>query len=300
MSLNCRFYNHKLDFLRVRDFLKSTYSLDTPSFNWCWARWEYMHFHPLINKLQDDLDKIGVWEDKGKIVAVAHFEHKLGYVYFEVDSSQPFDKKEFLKYAQDNLSVNLKGQRRIIKVYINEFDKEFEKIVKQSAYIKSTLEKEPVTLINLEPNKLKYSLPKGFRVQSLKDENDLVKIHRVMHRGFNHSGEPLEEELEGRKLMQKAPSFCKDTTIVTVAPDGNYASFCGTWYDAKNKFTYIEPVATDQDYRMMGLGRAAVYEALQRNYQKGARKALVGSDQDFYKRLGFKKFFTRYCWIKYF
>ena len=116
--------------------------------------------------------------------------------------------------------------------------------------------------------------------------------------GFNHPGEPPEEGIEDRKKMQSGPNFRKDLTIVVEAPDGNFASFCGMWYESTNKISYVEPVATDPDYRRMGLGKAAVLESLRRAAVLGAEVAWVGSDQEFYKAIGFETMFTVYPWVK--
>ncbi|MCJ7551114.1 MAG: GNAT family N-acetyltransferase, partial [Anaerolineae bacterium] len=143
-------------------------------------------------------------------------------------------------------------------------------------------------------------LPEGFRLKSLADDNDLVKINRVLWRGFNHEGEPPEgdEDLEGRRKMQSGPNFRHDLTIVVEAPDGNFVSFCGMWYENVNRIAYVEPVATDPDYRRMGLGKAAVWEGIRRCGAEGATVAYVGSDQKFYHAIGFRTLHYRNCWTK--
>ena len=80
----------------------------------------------------------------------------------------------------------------------------------------------------------------------------------------------------------------------------NFVSFCGTWYEPVNKFAYVEPMATDPDYRRLGLGRAAVWGGIRRCAVLGATVAYVGSDLDFYKAIGFTKIFDSRCWIKHF
>jgi len=140
-------------------------------------------------------------------------------------------------------------------------------------------------------------LPEGFRLKSLADDNDLRKIHRVLWRGFNHEGEP-DEDLEGRRKMQSGPNFRHDLTIVVEAPDGNFVSFCGMWYEKTNRIAYVEPVATDPDYRRMGLGKAAVWEGIRRCGAEGATVAYVGSDQEFYHAIDFNTLHYRNCWTK--
>jgi hypothetical protein len=48
--------------------------------------------------------------------------------------------------------------------------------------------------------------------------------------------------------MQSAPNYRKDLNVVVEAPDGNFVSYCGVWYEPENALAYVEPVATDPDY----------------------------------------------------
>ena len=80
--MNIRPYNHIKDFSRVGEFLIETYQPGDKLGNWLQPRWEYMHFHPLIKKV--DLAKIGIAEDGGMILGVVHFEHAERQVYFQL------------------------------------------------------------------------------------------------------------------------------------------------------------------------------------------------------------------------
>ncbi len=96
--------------------------------------------------------------------------------------------------------------------------------------------------------------------------------------------------------MQSAPNFRKDLNIVAEAPDGNFAAYAGFWFEGTNRYAYVEPVATDSDYRRLGLGRAVVLEGIRRCAELGATIAYVGSDQPFYLSFGFKVLYTaRVC-----
>lgn len=66
----------------------------------------------------------------------------------------------------------------------------------------------------------------------------------------------------------------------------------GMCYDREAGFAVIEPVATDPDYRKMGLGKAAVSEEIRRVGELGAKIALVGSSQQFYYSIGLRPFST--------
>jgi predicted N-acetyltransferase YhbS len=56
-------------------------------------------------------------------------------------------------------------------------------------------------------------------------------------------------------------------------------------------------VATDPAYRRIGLGRAAVLEAIKRCGKLGAKRAFVGSSQQFYYSIGFRPYATSTWWM---
>jgi predicted N-acetyltransferase YhbS len=98
--------------------------------------------------------------------------------------------------------------------------------------------------------------------------------------------------------MFDTPRARRDLKIVVEAPGGDFVSFCGMFYEATNRFAYVEPVATDPDYRRMGLGKAAVLEGIRRCAALGGQVAYVGSDQAFYLAMGFEVTDVSECWVK--
>ncbi len=81
-------------------------------------------------------------------------------------------------------------------------------------------------------------------------------------------------------------------------PDGDFASYCGMWYDPEAGYAVIEPVATDPAYRKMGLGKAAVLEGIRRTKDMGAKIVYVGSSQQFYYSIGMRPISTATIWRK--
>lgn len=302
MNITSRAYKYPDDYEAINQMIVNNYGIQSQvPLNWCQTRWEYMHFHPLMQKndLFNKLSNCGIWEDNGKVVAVVHFEHSFGQVYFDTAKGYEFLKKEMLEYAQSNLAVRKEDGKNVLEVFINEFDKDFEKIALEQGFEKLDEGGEETSIMKITPEKLEYQVPDGFKIQSFADENDIYKFHQVLHRGFNHEGEPSEEGIEGRKRMQSAPNYDKELNIVAVdLKTGNYVAIAGSWYDAVNNFVCIEPVATDYDFRRKGLGKAVVLEAIKRSYEKGANLAFVGSGQQFYRSIGFEYFFTRHLWRK--
>ena len=77
-----REYRFERDFPRVCAFLDRHHQPGNADGNWLQPAWEYMHFHPALDAEQ--LGRCAVWEESGEIVAAAHFEHRLGEVFFQV------------------------------------------------------------------------------------------------------------------------------------------------------------------------------------------------------------------------
>ena len=292
MQTTFRRYNHTSDYERVGRFLVKTYRTTGGHINWLQPRWEYMHYHPFIVNV--DLDSIGIWEVDGKIVGVVHPEHSMGTAYFQVDPAYGSIKRDMLEHAEKHVSTSRDGVR-CIRCYINDWDGDFQSVAAEMGYVKGEA-CEPMSRFVVPDHLPPSSLPDGFRLKSLAEDNDLRKVHRVLWRGFDHGGEPPEDEIKDREFMQSAPNFREDLNMVVEAPDGNYVSYCGMWYEPVHAVGYVEPVATDPDYRRMGLGKAAVIEGIRRCGELGATLAYVGTATPFYQSIGFEQIFNRSIW----
>lgn len=299
MTVSYRQYQGPADFESVSTFLINHYQSDNRDGNWFQPTWEYMHSHPALD--ESNVGRIRIWEDDGEIVAVANYESSLGEAFFHVKPGYDSLKPEMLAYAEDNFHGTDAEGKKHLNAFVNDFDTDFEDLVKAKGYELKRDWARPVSQFTIPDPFPTIEVPEGFQLKSLADNNDLYKINRVLWRGFNHEGEPPEgdQDIEERRKMQSGPNFRHDLTIVVEAPDGNFVSFCGMWYENVNRIAYVEPVATDPDYRRMGLGKAAVWEGIRRCGVEGATVAYVGSDQKFYHAIGFKTPHYRHCWIKY-
>jgi predicted N-acetyltransferase YhbS len=282
------------DYVAVSDFLTSLYLPDNRDGNWFQPIWEYAYTHDWFDAAFTG--EIGLWEEAGRIVGVATYESVLGEAFFNVHPDYEHLKPEMLNHAEAHLASREANGRRCLKAYVCDFDQALEAVVVARGYTKDPTSHRPMSQFVIPSPFPAIPLPEGFRLQSLADDNDLRKVNRVLHRGFNHPGEPEEERIAGRAKMQMGPHYRNDLTIVAVAPDGEFVSFCGMWYDATHRFGYVEPVATDPDYRRRGLGRACVLEGIRRCGALGATVAYVGTDKPFYLSFGFRKLYTANCW----
>jgi len=295
MAIQKRSYQAS-DLLRVGDFLARHYLPHNRDGNWLQPAWDYMHSHPWLD--ENALHHIAIWEEDGVMVAVAHYESRLGEAFFEVHPHYTHLKSDMLSHAEEHFVGTSDGGRPYLNVYINDFDTAFEALAKERGYKPGDEHHRPLSEMPVPDPFPDSNLPEGFSLQSLADENDLQKINRVLHRGFNHPGEAPEGDLPGRVKMQSHPHFRKDLTIVVKAPNGDFATFCGLWYVPENRYGYVEPMATDPDFRRLGLGKAALLEGVRRCRDLGAESIYVGSTQPFYQALGFEHLYTSRPWAK--
>ena len=281
-------YRHPDDYGVVDRFLIDIYDADTGLVNWLQPRWEYMHSHANIENV--DLHAIGLAEDDdGSISGMIHPEHAPAFCYVQVRPGCDHIKPMLVDWAEAHLGGwSRTFERDMLGIHVDATDGGLQAILRERGYVETPEWGEQHASLDLDRPVPAASVPDGFTLQSLADENDFTKINRVLWRGFNHEGPPPAAEIPGRQKAQATPNYRKDLNIVAVASDGSYVSYAGIWYVPENKVSYVEPVATDPSYRRRGLGRAVVLEAVRRTERLGSKRAWVGSDQLFYQAMGFE------------
>lgn len=290
-NITLKRYKLLCDFERVHRFLTNTYNIETLNSYLLPQFFEYAHTHPAFNhKLTH---RFGLWDDKGDLVGVACYEMNIGEVMFCIKNGYDFLLSEMLSYAERELATTKDG-KIVLNVWIT--DKEQNKItlLQESGYQK--VYTEPVTIFTYDKPFFEQKLPEGFEVISLEDENNLRKINDCLWKGFNHGDEP-DDDIDCRMLMQSGPNFRPDLTTVIKAPNGDYVCFAGMWFDSKNKYAYLEPLATVPEYRRMGLATVCLTEALKKTKSLGATYCF-GGVPEFYRSIGFEKVCNRELWKK--
>lgn len=288
-----RHYVPDEDYERVNEFLVDLYQAGDSLVGWLQPRWEYMHFHSNVGDV--DLSRIGIVDSGGDMVGLVHPEHSMALVYLQVRPGHYEVADSLIDHAIDNFGgaiENFGGRSEtlaanVLGIFCSDFDPTLVALMADRGFRFMPDLDEPASRFVVCGSIDPAPLPAGFSVVSLAEHNDLTEINRVLWRGFNHQGPPPAEGIESRRRAQQAPNFDRSLTMVAVAPNGDYASFSGMWLDPVNRVAYVEPVATDPAYRRKGLAAAAVLESMHRVAAKGAEVIWVGSDQDFYKSLGF-------------
>lgn len=120
----------------------------------------------------------------------------------------------------------------------------------------------------------------------------------IRFRNYTICGGLRKIGLSGKELEPEMlrPNVNLNLKIAAVAPNGKFAAYCGMWFDKKVEYAVIEPVATDPDYRKMGLGKAVVLEEIKCVSELGAKLVLVGSSQQFYYSIGLRPHTTSSKW----
>ena len=287
MSIEIKHYIGKRickEFYDIVEFLKM-HAAKGYNKNWHWARWEWLLGHTSLN--ESTLPSIGLFLDGGEIVGLVTHDMR-DPAYIILNPKYNYIKPQMVDYAFTELSSN-----GVSSLYVAENDKELISVVKEKGYTPTTYDEVVSVLACAE--QLSYKLDNKFSVTDYYSAKNIDKYVEVIHKGFENEGEPAK--LTEADLPER-PHYNPKLAVFIVAPNGDYAAHCGTWYNPDTEICYVEPVVTIPEYRKCGLGKAIVYESINRCIDLGAKKAIVISDQQFYYRIGFEKYSMCQLWEK--
>jgi len=297
MSAKFRRYDNSTiygsDYNKVRSFL---FELD--NHNYHFGRWDWMCMSIGAGWVDPgDIGNVGIWEDNNKIVAISTYDSTLGSAYLVTQEGYGCLKEEMLIHAKENLKKD--GQFRVL---VLEGDAELQEVASNQGFF-PTQDREWDSIFQINQEKLKYDLPKGFHITSFNEDFDIYKYGQSMWKGFNHEMNEegpfsfyWEKHADKYKRAWEHPNVDLGLKVFVVAPNGDFVSHCGMWYEAGSKTALVEPVATEPAYRKMGLGKAAVLEGIKRCGELGAERAFVGSAQQFYYNIGFTPYTISTWW----
>ncbi len=293
MAVNFRKYTAQAgitdDYFKVRKFL-----IDLGYKEYTYARWDWMTTHTYLDPLA--VGSMGLWEEDENIVGAALIDGAFGQAFCLTLPGYEDLKRDMLIHAENHMSKD--GQ---LFVTIDDHDPLFQQMAAESGFV-ATPNKEFDAIFVIDQTSLDYTLPEGFQIQAMSESLDLEKYGKVLWKGFDHerNGEGPFIYNDTRQLAFEnemiRPNVDLSLKIAVTNPHGDYVAYCGMWYDPQAGFAVVEPVATDPDYRKLGLGKAAVLEGIFRCKQRGATLAFVGSSQQFYYNIGFRPYATATQW----
>jgi len=318
MTTRMRSYHPDRDFLRVRDFLNTTYAEFPFPCNWGLERWNYARYFvaPFVGAYGTDdgspegsrkaialwEELVRIWEDDaGEIVGVTCIEHpdpsdrQYGEIFVQRHPDHVDLLEEMVAFAEEAY-VNPDLNR--VYIWIYDDDRDLIDVVARRDFVRRD---EPVS------HHLEYvigelpepELPDGYRLFSMAEENDIDKRREIFGRAFNHEDPKEWPSAFSYRELQKAPDYRLEHDLVIAAPDGTYAACCIFWMDERNHIAHLEPLGTHPDHRRKGLAAQIQFEALRRAKALGAKRMpMTGGFEPFYRAFGFEERRAQHPWIK--
>lgn len=275
------FRNYKPgDYEALCGFLIELNDKDRSHINWNWARLEWMIDHPDFDASLSD--SIGLWLNDGRIVGAAIYDMYFGEAFCGALNGFEYLYPEIVKYAWDHLK-----DENGLGITVWEGNEREKEILTRFGFEETDCAETAMAaeLCDIESK----PFPDGFTVVELDQKDDVCDIMWILWQGFDHGSDRDEFEKTEEIRPGKRRHFNKYLSVAAKAPSGEYAAFCGLWYQSSTDYTYVEPVCTVPGYRGQGIGLALVTEALIRARSLGAKYAYVITDNAFYEKIGFKK-----------
>lgn len=292
----------KGDFDKIRSFLIKTFKGPVQGGNWRIDRWNFafsMSRTMNFTTIQEMEKQIGIWENENnEIVAVVNSEGEgKGEVFFQVGvKTLP---NEIVESIFDFAEINLlpkDSKDKTLQLWISDRRLELKNRAIERGYKK--LDWSDITSSTKVSDWVYHKLPNGYSVRDGNQVTDLEK-GKAHSLAFGYWQNELSKIAPiCYEMLRQMPDYNPNLDLYIVDEKGQIVSFCTMWYDAVNKYGALEPVGTHFNYRRMGLGYAVISEAIKRVARLGAEKVYVGSDQEFYLSIGFKREFTNDIWEK--
>ena len=267
---------HYLDLCR---FFKAL-NFDKRHINWNWARLEWMIGHPYLDLFNKD--KMGLWYDKDKIVGAAIYDLGLGEAFVNVLPGYENLYQEVLDYAYNNLQDD-----NGLGISVNDDNKEeiefltkngFKKVEQRETILKKDIDKHYPVIVK-----------EGLRIKNVNPYLKVDEMQWLFWQGFDHGDNKDECFAEENDNLFVRPNFEPYLSICIENKKKEMVAYCSFWYDKETDYAYLEPLCVIPSYRRQGLAKALVYELMNRVKELGSKEVYVISDQEFYKRIGFKE-----------
>ena len=293
MNVTQRRYDILSDFHTAYRFLEETYDSETLNSYLLPQYWEYAHHLQWFDYIR--AHRIGLWEDGGKLVGIAAYEMEIGKAHLHTSPEYRHLLPELLDWAEKEIAVTKDG-RQSLGVWITSKETAKRELLGERGY--KSVYIEPVKIFRYENPFADRRLPDGFSLISGVGA-DYAKLAECFWRGFDHDEAPPEANIDGNVKVANAPHADKTLMTIVVAPNGEYACALGMWFDKRNKYAYLEPLATVPKYRRMGLAAVALTEAMKKTKALGAEYCF-GGGREFYTAIGFEHICDREIWEKVF
>ncbi|MBN2796148.1 MAG: GNAT family N-acetyltransferase [Clostridia bacterium] len=279
----------KENFWNVRDFLMDTYK--GQKHNWLIDR---LNFTFTISRIMNDtteekyIDCIKGFEEEDLEAIVLTEGENRGEAFVAMNQLDLTSQmsNDILDYIEAHLMKN-EGERKFVQLRIQRTALHLKEEALKRGFKK--IEWSEVTLSMPLHEKFQIELSEDFQIVegTTCSYESLAKGHACAF-GYYDKEDFLKKSEEGLKALHKMPDYNGYYDIQILNKDKEVVAFSTLWVDTTNKICILEPVGTHYDYRRKGLAKAAIYEACNRAFEEGIEYVFVGSDQEFYKAIGFE------------
>lgn len=283
------------DFAKILDFIQQNYRKNGIGYSWNIDRFNFTYsVSRILNEVSmtDWEASYMIVEENGEIIAVVNTEGEdRGESFIQVDRDQ-YDEaviKAMFDFLENNHRIT-RDEKTFVNLRLKHDHKQLVDEAMKRGFNKLDWG-EPDSMIDLEGEQsFEYHLPKGFSIITGKDiKAEANAIGHGKAFGYFERKDIMKLAVGAFEAMVKTPSYREEFDIAVINETEDIVAFATVWYDDLNQIGILEPVGTHADYRRLGLAKAAIYEGIQRIMKLGAKKIYVGSDQDFYKAIGFKE-----------
>lgn len=245
------------------------------STNYHWSRWEWYFARASFDI--NDLSQHVLFYDDQQLIGMLMTEDEKDIYYFVTDNKAV--KFEIIKYLKHVPSASL---------MVEDSDLEMIHLMDQYAWLKTDYTEH---MARLTTSNISYDISSEYQLLCFSDTYDVRKHHTCLWKGFNHEGLPPmdQADLDDRQRQIESPHF-KNRYAYAVAYQDEYVAYTSIWYEKGTKIAMIEPVCTVPNHRSKGLATATISKCVDAVIKDGAKHIIVGSNQEFYKAIGFEVF----------
>ena len=269
----------------INEFLEETYQNFDEKVNWLIDRFNFTYaVSRIMNGVseQEYRNRIKLYYKGDVLEAVLLTEgENRGEAFIEM-RNMPIEDELLNMILEDVVSL---GERletdihlRVPSIYTKLIEE-----VEDRGYEK--LEWSEITSKLILNESLDDTLPNGFTFET--SEPDIMGT--CHSKAFGYADKPIYVDRinEALVILKNSTRYDESLDISVVTDKGVGAAFATMWYDSKNQIGILEPVGTHPDYRKLGLAKSAIYRGCNEILKRGAKAVYVGSDQEFYKKIGF-------------
>jgi GNAT superfamily N-acetyltransferase len=243
---------------------------------------------------------MGIWRTTGnnsQIFGISAFDVGLGEAFIQARPGFEYLYPELLNWAEQEIAEP-QDDKHHLAVWITDKETVKQQLLTEKGYTKTWVEPVKVFFYDKTPFSTRQ-LPPGFALNNF-DNIDPEKLAKFFWRAFHNPGDPPESFVKESWLKtMSTPHFNPRLARLVTAPNGDYACARGMWVNPENQYAYLEPLATNPDYRKLGLAEVALTDAM-RDTQKLGAKWCNGGSGEFYSQIGFESIMNREKWERTF